>query len=436
MADRPQIDTSHISDFADDRGPAEHFHGRTNILDNFTQILERTTQKRGGTTMLIHGAPGAGKTALLYELEKLAVTSGWETPKNMFYPPALWTPGELRTALGQSIRSKFSIPIGIALQVVPIEIKAEWTQKKTLNILRSGKKPLLLQLDETQTMGTTNAPPEGFKSVATNMLDAIHYGKLGRPVILMAAGLGESRTAFSDLGISRFRAGCEIELGALSKEAERAVIRDWLIKDGGAKGDPTAQKTHGWPQHITAYGDAAAQQIRHDKGAMPPAGLEIVYQVGMKRREAYYKQRVNGFRGDEMDCLYGAIAGSKSGVPFNEGMIFEPLKKKYGYERAEKIFKKILDKGILSLVSTKYYVQIPSMHDWMKSELERTHEISIQAEVARNKDAELKSLAPRRDLSSSPIIEHEHSSIPNPPSQSKKKGNSPKDRGSRFDMER
>jgi len=36
--------------------------------------------------MLIHGVPGAGKTALLYELEKLAVTSGWETSKNMFYP--------------------------------------------------------------------------------------------------------------------------------------------------------------------------------------------------------------------------------------------------------------------------------------------------------------------------------------------------------------
>jgi len=326
--------------------------------------------------------------------------------------------------------------------VAPIEIKAEWTQKKTLNILRSGKKPLLLQLDETQTMGTTNAPPEGFKSVATNVLDAIHNGKLGRPVILISAGLGESRTAFSDLGISGFRAGCEIELGALSKEAERAVIRDWLIKDGGAKGDPTAwidaiaQKTHGWPQHITAYGDAAAQQIRHDKGGMTPAGLEIVYQVGMKRREAYYKQRVNGFRRDELDCLYGAIARAESDVPFNEGMIFDPLKKKYGYERAEKIFKKILDKGILSLVSTKYYVQIPSMHDWMKSELEWTHEISVQAEVARNKDAELKTLASGRNLSSSPIIEHEYRSIPNPPAQSKEKGNPPKDRGSRFDMER
>jgi len=87
------------------------------------------------------------------------------------------------------------------------------------------------------------------------------------------------------------------------------VIRDWLIKEGRAKGDPTAwidviaQKTHGWPQHITAYGDAAAKQIRHDGGVMTSAGLEAVYQVGKERCEAYYEQRVVGFEGNELICF-------------------------------------------------------------------------------------------------------------------------------------
>ncbi len=81
----------------------------------------------------------------------------------------------------------------------------------------------------------------------------IHNGDVGRPVILLAAGLGMSEASFGELGISRFRGGCFVELGALEKDSERAVIQDWLVKEGGAKGNPTpwidqiAQKTHGWP---------------------------------------------------------------------------------------------------------------------------------------------------------------------------------------------
>lgn len=150
-------------------------------------------------------------------------------------------------------------------------------------------------MDEAQTIGTTNAPPPNLKSAATNILDAIHYGGLGRPVMLIVAGLGLSKDVFANLGISRFKAGCSIESGALSKQAEHVVIHDWLITEGGAKGDPTAwidgiaKKTHGWPQHITAYGDAAARQIQKDKGVMTSTGLQVVYQAGMTRCKAYYR---------------------------------------------------------------------------------------------------------------------------------------------------
>ena len=50
-----------------DRGPAKYFHGRKQILHDFNELVERATQADSGTTFLIQGAPGAGKTALLYE---------------------------------------------------------------------------------------------------------------------------------------------------------------------------------------------------------------------------------------------------------------------------------------------------------------------------------------------------------------------------------
>ena len=142
------------------------------------------------------------------------------------YPPALWNPDELRESLGQKQRPKGSGTGELDMRVARAGITAEWNQATTLKILSRGKKPLLLKLDEAQTLGTTNAPPSDLTRVITNVLDAIHNSELGRPVILILAGLGTTKMIFESLGISRFKGGCFVELGALSKEAEHAVIQD------------------------------------------------------------------------------------------------------------------------------------------------------------------------------------------------------------------
>ena len=52
-----------------DRGPAKYFHGRKQILNDFNELIARANLTDSGTTFLIQGAPGAGKTALLAECE-------------------------------------------------------------------------------------------------------------------------------------------------------------------------------------------------------------------------------------------------------------------------------------------------------------------------------------------------------------------------------
>ncbi|MCY4204732.1 MAG: hypothetical protein OXE92_03290, partial [Bacteroidetes bacterium] len=138
--------------------------------------------------------------------------------------------------------------------------------------------------------------------------------------------------------------GCFVELGALGKKAERAVIHDWLTKNGGAKGDPTpwidaiTQKTHGWPQHITIYGEAAAKQIKKDQGHMTPSGLETVSRVGMERREAYYEQRVVEFRPDQIRCLTISVMDSSQEEPAEYRNILSLLTKEYDEDEAKKLF--------------------------------------------------------------------------------------------------
>ena len=132
-------------------------------------------------------------------------------------------------------------------------------------------------------------PPDQY-GIATGLLNAIHNGRLGRPVILIAAGLETTAEAFGKLGISRFEGDARVELGALGKEAEHAVLYDWITEDGKATGDTTAwidsiaKETHGWPQHILSYVKPALDQLHADKGVMTAEGLATVLEAGRARR--------------------------------------------------------------------------------------------------------------------------------------------------------
>ncbi len=375
-------DSSHIPDYIADRGPAKYFHGRVQILANFDKLVKDSMKPRGASTFLIQGAPGAGKTALLDVLSKRAKRSGWEIAE--IDPPALWDPEELSYYLGKGTRAQITSVSGqVGVDAVvkaegKLDVAVQRHRPTTLKILAAGKRPLLLILDEAQTLGTTNTPPsQELAGVATNVLNSIHNGRLKRPVILLAAGLGMSKASFVGLGISRFKGGCFVELGGLGKDSERAVIRDWLIKEGGAKGDPTpwidqiAQKTHGWPQHISAYGDAAAKQIQHDRGEMTAAGLDIVHRLGAERREAYYEQRTEEIDWEERRSLARLIQTVSIDHGLGRREIVGFLSREYGEVEAKDLFRRAVEKGILHSQKGVYTIPIPSMQSWLISNYTR-----------------------------------------------------------------
>jgi len=423
-----------------DRGPTPYFHGRKRILHDFCHHIEHG---KGGTTFLIQGAPGAWKTALLYECKKLAREHKWQVAD--IHPDALWSMAGLMRSLGRGDE------YGISEVTVVVDIKlakGEYTSvpvpRTVISILKETGIPLLLILDEAQTLGTSSKPSPEQSVHATNTLKEIHNGSLGKPVVLLAAGLGTTLEGFASLGISRFGEGTSVELGALSKEAERAVIYDWLTKKGGATGDPTAwmdaivQETHQWPLHVHSYAKHAGEYLEKNGGVMTSQGLKAIMELGQRGRIQYYKQRVASIDGDEFICLAEAITGIEPGQPFKKKFITESIEKEYNNpEKADKLFNTFLEKGLIAQDEGLYSVPIPSMHSWMKSELERIHARLRQAEEpAGNKDAPPKSIGPVRDVSSPTTIEPEKRTTPKLPVQSKEKGNPPKDRGSSPEIER
>lgn len=64
--------------FVLDRGPARHFFGRNTERAIFSDVRNDAVASCAGTTFLIQGAPGAGKTALLHKLAEDATADGWQ----------------------------------------------------------------------------------------------------------------------------------------------------------------------------------------------------------------------------------------------------------------------------------------------------------------------------------------------------------------------
>ncbi len=371
-------DTPRRSNIVSDRGPTPYFHGRAQILYDFKDLVRRAKDTvEGRTTFLIQGAPGAGKTALLDVLSADARAQSWNVASIKIKD--LYDPISMAQSLGESYVTdkQYAANVGIhGLGGGYSRNVAGYSSVDGLLKEEAPKEGLILVLDEAHRMNKIPVDSERH-TITGDTLDVIHNGRIGRPVILLVAGLGPTGEAFSSLGISRFKGGCFVELGALGKDSERAVIKDWLVKEGGAKGDPTpwihqiAKKTHGWPQHISGYGDAAAKQIQSDRGEMTAAGLDVVLRVGAERRETYYRHRAKGIDRKERCSLARLIQT----VSINDGLdqreIVEFLSREYGEVEAKDLFKRAVARGVLHSQDEVYSIPIPSMQTWLISNYAR-----------------------------------------------------------------
>ena len=374
------------------RGATKYFHGREDVQDLVANWRAVARAHRGGTTILIQGAPGAGKSALLHQCAGKATRDGWQVVT--IQDRALYDPATMSDSMGKPYRATEP---GVNGRLVVNDGKFAQDVggiSTVFQLLRSKtpKRGLLLILDEVQDISDYARGPHS--SEVKNTLKAIHNGQLGRPVILLAGGLSTSGIAFGELGISRFFDGCLVNLGRMSQAAERAVIQDWLVKDGQAQDDPTpwidaiTRETHGWPQHMMCYAQPAAAIVRRQAGRLTDSGLENILLQGRQRQNAYYIGRLAGINRQDRIAIGHLLRSSPEGAQYDKEAILDTLSVGSPSARANEVFEVLLHKGVFENTdSGSYAVPIPSMRDWLVKEYARKPQAGQRHE--RYDDAEL-----------------------------------------------
>ena len=371
---------------ADDRGPAIFFHGRYRELKDFQTALERASTEKGGTTFLVEGPPGAGKTALMHECAKLAFAEKWRVAS--ISRSALHSPKVLSEKLNEPypyritdfVRggAEIGVEVGLKMSVGGgAEKSREYSGDSVQVVLKkaAAKKGLLLVLDEAQNLDHTSQLSMEVRESLIGCLEEIHNGKIGAPVILLVGGLGTTSQLFHSFGISRWMAYGLHELGVLEREAADTVIRDWLVKTGGAQAtDPNlnqwinslAARSQRWPQHTQVCGRFAAEWLlanEHQLTAQVPAD---VWSKIDREKTRYCFQRVDDFAPRIRRVLARLLLSKEKGSSMERGEVIAALTAHTPGDKAATTFNLLLHRGVLAKTRDGCFaVPIPSMHDWL-----------------------------------------------------------------------
>ncbi len=370
-----------------DRGPATFFHGREREIQAFQKAQTDARASSGGTIFLIQDAPGAGKSALLHECAQRAAEDGWrvaEITNDALYDPAALAdavdvPYATKSTVHRETRWRAGLSSSVALFRRGAEgMSSEYAGRALRRVLEAAATPngLVLVLDEAQTLRTLHG--RQCQPALETTLALIHNGKIGAPVILLAGGLGMSRSVLGQFSISRFERGRVMGLGRLSVMAERAVIRDWLVRAGGARGeseylarwiDTIAAECYGWPQHIQNYAVAAAQRLLDTGGVLTAQVSTEALAEGRDARVEYYDARVEDLDRADRVALARLLRQAGDGCALDTSELIAAFSSSGTPGGGLDVLRSALHKGVVvKRRDGRFEIPIPSMHTWLVQE--------------------------------------------------------------------
>ncbi len=348
----------------------KYFQGRGKIIGAFALRIEAARdQNYFGTNFLVRGPSGCGRTALLEECLSISEKEGWASVP--VPPEALWNRDILLQCLEQA---QVRVPQRTLLE----ERNPSW-------ILRDVQPPLVLVLEHAHKLKQIKKLDwkvcDGYPG---SLLQSIHNGGLGKPLILLCTGHGYSTEAFFDAaGIVRFESSSLWTMGALEEKEMKEVIHSWLREEGGAAGDilpwreDIAGKVQGWPAFLPLYVQPALNCLKQTGGRMTEEGLQLVLEQGDRRKEEYMASKLSRFTAEEMNGIAEMFRrGKDEDGLYQKESLRKSFPEEYPEDQFDMLWEDVQDCGILDWSGKRggLRVGIPGMDSFCRTAAHRNRE--------------------------------------------------------------
>ncbi len=274
-----------------DRDRARFFVGREQEIAEIEYLCDlalrqfRTGSPLAGTTRVIRGAPGAGKTSLLTHLQER------------------WAAGDERAPLALSVdRQRLANPAALIFDMAECldpERARAFRQTEPfayLSALRrlfppeTWERPICLMVDEVQNL----RPEEG------EILESLHVASDGLPIVPVLAGLSNAQDVLAREGrISRLGSGAAHTIGCLEAGLPAEAVRRMLDRFGIEAAEDEAERwagllereSDGWPQHLQNGMRALAEGSIATGGRLAAVDEAAVLARAQQWREETYRAR-------------------------------------------------------------------------------------------------------------------------------------------------
>ena len=330
-----------------EKSPPPVFVGRQAVINDILTIAGQTwVEKTGipGNTTVITGAPGAGKSSLLAELENQAVpTSGarvititnTDLEQNLSgitraiavtgsSEPAQWL--DFKSRLGRTgIRTLFQ-KLDLSIPLYHHLSDLEHNQPSPAWVA-----PVIVAVDEVQRFAPSTTSP------SAHFLQQIHDASTGLPLTLVLAGLSDAPSVIRSMGLTRSLQ--RHILGCFSHDEVQTLTDAWRdhfgIQIGSCRSqiDDLMAPTDGWPRHVHCAQQALAEALlitRVNGHADRITDWSAVQRRSDQLRQSYYDEQYS----DVMDyspsltaqLLKDVGTAHRTGQPLNISQLRQKIK--------------------------------------------------------------------------------------------------------------
>ena len=393
-----------------DRGWSPFFSGRHQEIENvelgvegvMTRFQSGERMPASDETWLFQGPPGVGKSALLAKLGER-----WNVKKSDAAPIAV--PIRADHVFSQAnLVAKIADALAISNndaeasdkleQIVSIDhgstISADtefsegqsvvrnsreltWETLTSLFPRKNWKRPVVLLLDEAQSLSRWEGPSE---------ISNLHQGIHSLPIIPIFAGLSDSFEVLRDHDISRMAHRRRVTLWALEQSEAEEAVKSMLdaFRVGGSNHEDwmhrITEESGGWPQHLQTGMQALAKVVAENHGMLGPLEgdfADAVSEISARYRNESYEGRfdddlagcfgllhavLDAARppGKSLATLKGIISSHANDSKEDEYQLPEMLD-------ASMLLNRMIKRGFLqlSMPGRRYICPIPSLTDYI-----------------------------------------------------------------------